>query len=152
MVQKKPLLDRLMKTSTGKVVHSSGYGVAQNPGKIGVASTQSFRERMTVDKRRSFVRRYKEAQVVWENRNVPLRAGIDVSKRDVDKGVKRIVGEDKGRVQGDRDGRKVKKSDERAIKRAEMAARFEPVKSVPDGVPLTKGKTGRPPVRRNSGI
>ena len=56
----------IIKGSAKDVVHSSGYGVAQNEGGIGVASTRSFAERMKVDRNRTKIKGYRDARVVSE--------------------------------------------------------------------------------------
>lgn len=56
----------IIKGSAKDVVHSSGYGVAQNEDGIGVASTQSFAKRMEVERNRQKVKGYRDARVVSE--------------------------------------------------------------------------------------
>lgn len=60
---KNPFLKYIMKTTKDDVVHSSAYGVAQNAGGVGVASTQSFDQRMKIEKNRQSVKKYKESQI-----------------------------------------------------------------------------------------
>ena len=61
---KNPFLKRLMKDTKETVVHSSAYAKAQNDGGIGVTSTESFSERMKIDRNRTVVRRYGESRIV----------------------------------------------------------------------------------------
>lgn len=58
-----PILKYVMKTTKDEVVHSSAYGVAQNAGGVGVASTQSFDERMNIEKNRQNVKKYNDSQI-----------------------------------------------------------------------------------------
>lgn len=151
--QQKPLLDRLMNTSAGKVAHSTGYGVAQNPGRIGTASTQSFGERRAIDRQRNFVGRYKDARVMRESRNtLPQARAYGGAELDVADGT---GGADGAGVRtgsasaraGARPGAGGKAQGQQldsAAARAQMAARFEPAK------PMSGGPT--PPPRRNAGI
>ena len=61
-----PFLKLVMKDKKGDVVHSSAYGEAQNGGGIGVASTQSFTERMKIEQNRKRVRGYNESRVATQ--------------------------------------------------------------------------------------
>ena len=146
--QQKPLLDRLMNTSMGKVVHSSGYGTVQNPRGIGTASAQSFKERLVVDENREFVGRYKDARVMRESRNTLPQARCyqqEMSNDDA-RGTGRMITRGGGSAKSGIGG--VSKTTDGlpngATGRAQMAARFEPMK--PMGGSMT------PPARRNPGI
>ncbi|MBQ1298732.1 hypothetical protein IIY24_02775 [Candidatus Saccharibacteria bacterium] len=61
---KNPFLKRLMKEKTGDVLHTSAYGEAQNSGKIGSTSTQSFSERLRVNRERRRVKAYRDSKLV----------------------------------------------------------------------------------------
>lgn len=149
-----------MNTSAGKVAHSTGYGVAQNPGRIGTASTQSFGERRAIDRQRSLVGRYKDARVMRESRNtLPQARAYGGAELDVADGT---GGADAADVRagsanaragsasagaGARPGAGGKAQGQQldsAAARAQMTARFEPAK------PMSGGPT--PPPRRNAGI
>ena len=58
-----PFLKRLMKAKKEDVIHSSAYGAVQNQGGIGSASTESFRDRMKMEKNRTMVRGYGDSSV-----------------------------------------------------------------------------------------
>ena len=148
--QKKPLLDRLMNTSVGKVVHSTGYGRVQNPGRIGTASTQSFKERLTVDRNREFVGRYKDARVMRESRNaLPQAKSYEFNGGDEAGQAKDAGGLNRGSGAVEAKANNGNNASARsgvaaAAERAQMAARFEPAK------PMNSGPT--PPPRINPGI
>ncbi len=61
-----PFLKRLIKEKKEDVVHSSAYAQAQNEGKIGSASVESFAKRLSIDRNRQVVRRYGDSQIVNE--------------------------------------------------------------------------------------
>lgn len=52
-----------MKDKKEDIFHSSVYGRAQNGGSLGSASSESFKERMRIDKNRQVVHGYGESQV-----------------------------------------------------------------------------------------
>ena len=55
--------DYVVKSSLEEVAHSSGYAKAQSGSRIGVASTQSFSQRQSIDYRNSKVRSYQDSQL-----------------------------------------------------------------------------------------
>ena len=57
------LNDYVVKSSLEEVAHSSGYAKAQSGSRIGVASTQSFSQRQSIDYRNSKVRSYQDSQL-----------------------------------------------------------------------------------------
>lgn len=58
----------IMKKKTEDVIHSSAYAEAQNSGGIGAASTQSFSDRMKIEKDRSRIRGYNDSRLVSQAR------------------------------------------------------------------------------------
>ena len=63
-----PFLKRLIKKDKSDILHSSAYAKAQNAGNIGVASTQSFRERISIDQNRKIVHKYRDSKLISESR------------------------------------------------------------------------------------
>lgn len=63
-MEKNPFLDRLMQDKAKDVAHSSAYAEAQNAGKMGVASAQSFAERQKIEANRTIVQGYRDSRVV----------------------------------------------------------------------------------------
>lgn len=61
---KNPFIKYLMKEQKGDIFHSSAYGKAQNAKAIGVASAESFKERMKVEKNRKIVQGYNDSRIV----------------------------------------------------------------------------------------
>ena len=57
------LNDYVVKSSLEEVAHSSGYAKAQSGSRIGVASTQSFSQRQSIDYRNLKVRSYQDSQL-----------------------------------------------------------------------------------------
>lgn len=60
---KNPFIKYLMKEKKEDIFHSSGYGKAQSAEVIGTASTQSFADRMKIDKNRQIVRGYNDSRI-----------------------------------------------------------------------------------------
>lgn len=58
----------IIKKKTKDVIHSSVYAKAQNSDGIGAASTQSFSNRMSIEKNRSRIRGYNDSRVVSQAR------------------------------------------------------------------------------------
>ncbi|MBP5648294.1 hypothetical protein J6X04_03365 [Candidatus Saccharibacteria bacterium] len=77
---KNPFLKRLMKETKNDVVHTSAYADAQNAGKIGVASTQGFRERRRIDQNRKIVKKYRHSGVVAETRRNAWKARQEMAQ------------------------------------------------------------------------
>ena len=65
---KNPFLKYLMKEKKENIFHSSEYGRAQSAGIMGTTSTQSFEERMKVDKNRQIVQSYNDSRIVSGSR------------------------------------------------------------------------------------
>lgn len=65
-MDKNPFLKYLIKEQKSDIVHSSAYGKAQNSTGMGVASTQSFSERMETEQNRKMVRKYNESRVTQQ--------------------------------------------------------------------------------------
>lgn len=64
MVDKLKLTNRLMNVrDKSKVFHSSGYARSQSGASFGVASSESFAERRTVDENRKFVQKYNNSRI-----------------------------------------------------------------------------------------
>jgi hypothetical protein len=61
---KNPFIKYVAKERKEDIFHSSEYGKAQSAGVIGTASTESFNERMKVEKNRQIVRGYNDSRVV----------------------------------------------------------------------------------------
>lgn len=53
----------VIKEKKDDVVHSSGYGVAQNGGALGASSGVSFSERMRINNNRSRVKKYGDSKI-----------------------------------------------------------------------------------------
>lgn len=64
IVDKNPLLKHMMKAKTEDVIHSSAYAQVQNQQGIGSASTESFADRMKIEKNRTRIRAYGDSKVV----------------------------------------------------------------------------------------
>lgn len=77
-----PFLKRLMKEKSQDVIHSSAYGEAQNSGKMGVASAQSFAARQAIEQSRSQVRGYRDSKIVTEEGNRVARAATFDAEKD----------------------------------------------------------------------
>ena len=60
---KNPFIKYIMKEKKENIFHSSEYGKAQNAENMGVASTESFEERMKIEKNRQIVRGYNDSRV-----------------------------------------------------------------------------------------
>lgn len=60
---KNPFLKYIMKEKREDIFHSSVYGKAQNGGSMGSTSSESFKDRMQIDKNRQVVHSYGESQV-----------------------------------------------------------------------------------------
>lgn len=58
-----PFLKYVMKDTKEDIFHSSVYGKAQNGSSMGSASTESFGDRMKVDKNRQVVHGYNDSQI-----------------------------------------------------------------------------------------
>lgn len=58
----------IIKKKTKDVIHSSAYAEVQNRGGMGVASTQSFSDRMRIEKNRNRIRGYNDSRVVSQAR------------------------------------------------------------------------------------
>ncbi len=56
------------------VAHSSGYARAQNGKSFGATSSQTFSQRVSIDRRRTKIKAYEHSKVA--NRNFSQRAGI----------------------------------------------------------------------------
>lgn len=56
------------------VVHSSGYARAQNGENFGTTSSQTFSQRVSIDRRRTKIKAYEHSKVA--NRNFSQRAGV----------------------------------------------------------------------------
>ena len=61
---KNPFIKYVMKDKKEDIFHSSAYGKAQNGEVIGVASTESFDERMKVEQNRQVVQGYNDSAIV----------------------------------------------------------------------------------------
>ncbi|MBR0467841.1 hypothetical protein IJJ53_02970 [Candidatus Saccharibacteria bacterium] len=61
---KNPFIKYVAKEKKEDIFHSSEYGKAQSAGVVGTASTESFNERMKVEKNRQIVRGYNDSRVV----------------------------------------------------------------------------------------
>lgn len=61
---KNPFIKYLMREQKEDIFHSSAYGKAQNAGAIGAASTESFEERMKVERNRKIVQGYNDSRIV----------------------------------------------------------------------------------------
>ena len=57
------LINRLAKTNSGDVAHTSAYARAQNGDNIGAGSTQSFQARQSIEDGRQYVRSYRDSQL-----------------------------------------------------------------------------------------
>lgn len=68
MMEKNPLLNRLMNEETADVVHSSAYAEAQNAKKMGVASTVDFAKRQAIEENRQVIKSYRDSRIVGEAR------------------------------------------------------------------------------------
>ena len=68
MMEKNPLLNRLMNEETADVVHSSAYAEAQNAEKMGVASMVDFAKRQAIEENRKMVGGYRDSRIVCEAR------------------------------------------------------------------------------------
>ncbi len=56
----------VIKEKKDDVVHSSGYGVAQNGGALGASSGVTFSERMRINNNRSRVKRYGDSKIATQ--------------------------------------------------------------------------------------
>lgn len=61
---KNPFIKYLIKEKKENIFHSSEYGKAQSASVMGTTSTQSFEERMKVDKNRQIVQSYNDSRIV----------------------------------------------------------------------------------------
>ena len=64
----------MRKEKKSNVFHTSSFGVAQSGDGIGASSSQSFSDRMKIDRSRQTVRGYEDAEIVRGTRNTELRA------------------------------------------------------------------------------
>ena len=71
---KNPFIKYVVKEKKEDIFHSSAYGKAQNGGIIGVASAQSFSERMKIEKNRRIVQAYNDSRVAEQRFNGGVRA------------------------------------------------------------------------------
>jgi len=69
-----PFIKYLIKEEKKDVVHSSAYGKVQSGEAIGAASTQSFDERMKIEKNRQVIRGYNDSRVAEQRFNSGVRA------------------------------------------------------------------------------
>lgn len=76
------LINRITKTTSSDVAHSSGYAQAQNSGNLGAASTQSFEERLDIERNRTTIQAYKQSQVA-RTVNVLPKALTEEEKRKI---------------------------------------------------------------------
>ena len=58
------LIQRIAKTQTEDVLHSSAYAGAQNGESFGAASAESFRQRQSIEEQRKFVRGYRNSRII----------------------------------------------------------------------------------------
>ncbi len=65
------IIQRISKTTSSDVAHSSGYANAQNAGNFGTTSAESFAERREIDANRNIVQSYREAQVAQRKNFMP---------------------------------------------------------------------------------
>lgn len=80
-----PFLKRLMKDKTEDVLHTSAYGEAQNSGKMGVTSSESFSTRLTIDKNRSRIKAYNDSRIVNDARgNMPRPKTYEVGEKNIE--------------------------------------------------------------------
>lgn len=61
---KNPFMKYIAKEKKENIFHSSAYGKAQSAGALGATSTESFEERMKVEKNRQIIQRYNDSRIV----------------------------------------------------------------------------------------
>lgn len=97
----------VFKDKKDDVVHSSAYGVAQNEGGIGAASTQSFAQRMEIERNRQNIKGYRDARVVNERGREAWRIRQEARQMGESKesgAISRVEGGMEGRVGGRTEG------------------------------------------------
>ena len=146
-----------MKGERKDVMHSSAYGVAQNDGAFGTASSQGFDQRMRIDQNRQTIGKYSEAQVVNEVGRKEKIAGIH--ERSIGGEMSGSAGNG-GAQQGTSNyGATLQGSNSRSSYGVRGATGAKPAASTNMGMrPLPgsraagAGAASRPPARRNPGI
>ena len=83
----------LIREKKRDIFHSSGYGKAQSGDKIGTTSSESFNERLKVDKNRQLIKRYNDSRVAAQRFNNSARAGRYVTPEAKDNFKKKFFGE-----------------------------------------------------------
>ena len=143
-MDKNPFLHRLMDEEKSDVVHSSAFGVAQNAEGIGAASTQSFNDRIEIDKNRMVVGKYNDSKLVgetWKNKPRVRRYNANMDTEGNNTGV-----DAKAPIESNLDKRakaQFKRDDDSGGMRANVS-RFRGE--------VTKRKMTAPPIRKNPGI
>lgn len=66
----------VIKDNKGDFLHSSGYAKAQNGSSMGAASTQSFEDRMKMEKNRRKIRGYNDSRIMTQVGNCRPRAQV----------------------------------------------------------------------------
>lgn len=91
----------VIKDKKNDVVHSSGYGVAQNGGAMGASSTVGFSERMRINNNRSRVKRFGDSKIATQFQNNYTGAKVYDRKNDSAAGTyAQKNGSDSGRLGG----------------------------------------------------
>ena len=153
---KNPFLKRFNKVQSGDVLHSSVYARAQDGGTVGVASTESFAQRLDVSKNRQFVRRYGDSKIAKSYGENNVKAKILDS---VERGSLRGNGEQEGSPVVDARTNRLAESKRKErfneMKKERMAEARERVefgqKSVNRNSDVTDvGRNGRPSMRKNA--
>lgn len=65
------IIQRVTGVKSSDVMHSSGYANTQNAGNFGAASTESFSERLEIEKNREIVQSYNRAKVAQRANMMP---------------------------------------------------------------------------------
>lgn len=73
------LIQRITKTTSADVVHSTGYADAQNAGYLGVAqgANQSFEDRKELEKNRQNIQAYRQASVAQQRNFMPKAMSVE---------------------------------------------------------------------------
>ena len=61
---KNPFMKYIAREKKENIFHSSAYGKAQSAGALGTTSTESFEERMKVEKNRQIIQGYNDSRIV----------------------------------------------------------------------------------------
>ena len=148
-MEKNPLLKYLIKEKKEDVVHSTGYGVAQNEGGFGTASAKSFANRQDTEANRSMVGGYKDSKIARESRaEVPLASGYNAARETAQREAIR-----------QRFGRDSERKNPSSMRSGGMGKNDQSSggfrgSSLPGSVTQSGGHEGmaNPPARRNPGI